>query len=118
MQYLHKIQNFKSKFSSILEEELDLETYEVNYYDRTNQSGIQVVNIYNMNDALLLLDYISTYKRTWDKEPPLCIKYQDYMIFMHARGNFEQIDELENGDCIIIDEQLRKIIKDSFLYKK
>ncbi len=75
--------------------------------------GKEEVNVIidNELDALVLLDYLSTDRRSWDFEPKLIVNMFGTEIKFQRRGNYGHIEHLENDDVVIVDDYLRQIIK-------
>lgn len=69
------------------------------------------VNITSVNTAKILLDYLSYDKSSWDFEPKLNINFFGRTIQFQRRGNYGHIDCLENGDMLIVEDDVRKALE-------
>lgn len=116
MKYKHIIseEELKNKFDSILE--IDDSYDHDDKYHRLNRNSqanrVHTINIENMDDVTLLLDYLTTFD--WHYEPALEIRLKNNISFnMPARGNTDH--NLKNGDLMIVQENYIKAIQ-SFDY--
>lgn len=75
------------------------------------------VNINTKLDAIVLLDYLSTDKSSWDFEPKLNINMFGTEIKFQRRGNYGHLNALEDGDSIIVDKYVREMIDTHFKLK-
>lgn len=69
------------------------------------------VNITSVATAKILLDYLSYDKSSWDFEPKLNITFFGTIIQFQRRGNCGHINALENGDMLIVEDEVRKALE-------
>lgn len=66
------------------------------------------VTITTPNQAKILLDYLSYDKSSWDYEPKLKVSMFGTIINFQRRGNISHLNQLENGDMLIVDNWIRE----------
>jgi hypothetical protein len=124
MRYRHKIsqEELEKAFGDLLEiaTGYDDEKYEESEFKSLTRKGQDFNKIYQVtittpNQAIILLDYLSYDKSTWDYEPKLCVSMFGTIINFQRRGNMGHLDQLELGDMFIVDSWIKEQYAERYL---
>ena len=115
MKYMYAISDtdLRDKFSGLLtapDQYREDDQPTVLTRDRQNYDDIVKVTICNNQDMLILLDYLSYDKSSWDYEPKIDVTIGNNTIRMNRRGNYGHKNQLDKGDYLIIDEDIAKAL--------